>query len=83
MRVTRRAILAGAGAALAVPAFGNAAPKPLSKRIPATGEPVPAVGLGSWITFNVGDDPVLRADCRAVMAAFFEVGGGMIDSSPM
>jgi hypothetical protein len=28
----------------------------LRKPIPSTGEEVPAVGLGSWITFNVGND---------------------------
>ena len=43
----------------------------------------PAVGLGTWITFNVGDDPVLRDECAEVMAAFFAAGGRMIDSSPM
>ena len=83
MRVTRRAVLVGAGAVLAVPALGTSAAEALSKRIPATGESVPAVGLGSWITFNVGDDPLLRSECRAVMAAFFEAGGGIVDSSPM
>ena len=83
MRTTRRAVLAGAGAALAAPALGALAGRALSKHIPATGEPVPAVGIGSWITFNVGDDPLLRAECRAVMAAFFEEGGGIVDSSPM
>ena len=83
MRVTRRAVLVGAGAALAAPALGASAADALIKRIPATGEPVPAIGIGSWITFNVGDDPLLRAECRAVMAAFFEEGGGMVDSSPM
>ena len=44
---------------------------------------MPIVGLGTWITFNVGDDPVLRDECADVMAAFFEAGGRMIDSSPM
>ena len=83
MRVTRRAVLVGAGAALAAPALKSPAAEPLSKRIPVSGEPVPAVGIGSWITFNVGDDPLLRAECRAVMAAFFEAGGGIVDSSPM
>ena len=83
MSVTRRAVLVGAGAALAAPTLGASAAEVLSKRIPATGEPVPAIGIGSWITFNVGDDPLLRAECRAVMAAFFEAGGGMVDSSPM
>ena len=83
MRVTRRAVLAGAAAALAAPGLELSAGETLSKRIPVTGEPVPAVGIGSWITFNVGDDPLLRAECRAVMAAFFEAGGGIVDSSPM
>ena len=83
MRATRRTVLAGAGAALAAPALGAGPGKALARPIPATGERVPAVGLGSWITFNVGGDQLLRAECRAVMAAFFEEGGGMIDSSPM
>ena len=83
MRATRRTVLAGAGAALAAPALGAAAGGALAKLVPSSGALVPAVGLGSWITFNVGKDPRLRAECRAVMAAFFEAGGGMIDSSPM
>lgn len=41
------------------------------------------MGLGSWITFNVGDDPTLRDECADVIAAFFAAGGRMIDSSPM
>ncbi|MDE0172241.1 MAG: aldo/keto reductase [Defluviicoccus sp.] len=83
MRATRRAVLAGAGAALLASASGSAAGEVLWKRIPATGERIPAVGIGSWITFNVGGDPALRAECRAVMAAFFQAGGGIVDSSPM
>lgn len=55
----------------------------LKRPIPSTGETVPAVGLGSWITFNVGDDPVLLGECAKVMAAFFAGGGTVIDSSPM
>jgi diketogulonate reductase-like aldo/keto reductase len=53
------------------------------KSIPSTGEKLPVLGLGSWITFNVGDDPELRAECAAVMGAFFAGGGRLIDSSPM
>ena len=56
---------------------------PATKPIPSTGEAMPVIGLGSWITFNVGEDPVLRDECAAVMAAFFEAGGRMIDCSPM
>jgi diketogulonate reductase-like aldo/keto reductase len=55
----------------------------LTKPIPSTGEQLPLVGLGSWITFNVGDDPVARDASADVMRAFFEFGGRMIDSSPM
>src|SRR5258707_2192132 len=55
----------------------------LSKPIPSTGEELPAVGLGSWITFNVGNDPIARDACAQVMDAFFDSGGRLIDSSPM
>jgi diketogulonate reductase-like aldo/keto reductase len=56
---------------------------PATRRIPSTGEIIPIVGLGTWITFNVGDDPGLKDACADVMASFFEAGGRMIDSSPM
>ena len=56
---------------------------PVTKPIPSSGEKIPVVGLGSWITFNVGDDPELRDECAAVMRAFFREGGRLIDSSPM
>jgi diketogulonate reductase-like aldo/keto reductase len=55
----------------------------ITRAVPATGEPMPAVGMGTWITFNVGDDPARRAARVAILRAFFENGGGMIDSSPM
>ncbi len=54
-----------------------------TKPIPSTGEQIPLVGLGSWITFNVGNDRVAQDACADVMRAFFEAGGRMIDSSPM
>ena len=55
----------------------------LTRPIPSTGEALPAVGLGSWITFNVGDDPVARDACTEVMRNFVAAGGRVIDSSPM
>jgi diketogulonate reductase-like aldo/keto reductase len=54
-----------------------------TRTIPATGEAIPRVGLGTWITFNVGSDPPARARCAEVMRAFFAAGGRLIDSSPM
>ena len=88
MRATRRTLLEGAWAATAAACLGGPAARaqgdaPGTRRIPATGEAIPAVGLGTWITFNVGEDPLLRDECAAVMAAFFAAGGRVIDSSPM
>ena len=55
----------------------------LTRPIPASGEEIPLVGLGSWITFNVGNDETARNGCAEVVRAFFAAGGRMIDSSPM
>lgn len=54
-----------------------------TRAIPSTGEALPIVGLGTWITFNVGNDPVALDNCAGVVRAFFEFGGRVIDSSPM
>jgi diketogulonate reductase-like aldo/keto reductase len=85
--------LAGAAGVLAsfgavVPGAAQAAmsskiPDIIRKPIPSTGEEIPAIGLGSWITFNVGNDMELRDQCADVVSAFFNAGGRMIDSSPM
>ena len=86
MSVTRRdflASLAAAGTASLLPLGTRAQTAPLTKPIPSSGEALPLIGLGSWITFNVGADPVARDNCAAVMRAFFDDGGRMIDSSPM
>ena len=78
---TRRRLL---GAIAAVPLLGLAQQaRPASRAIPSSGEAVPLVGLGSWITFNVGNDPVARDASTEVMRAFFQAGGRLIDSSPM
>lgn len=73
--------LAAAWAGAAVP--GSAAAAPLARRIPSSGEALPLVGLGSWITFNVGNDRAARASCAEVVRAFLDAGGRLIDSSPM
>ena len=65
-------------------ALARAAPRQLLTRaVPSSGEALPLVGLGSWITFNVGKDPVARDACTEVMRNFFAAGGRLIDSSPM
>jgi diketogulonate reductase-like aldo/keto reductase len=64
-------------------ATAQPAPSPLTRPIPSSGEALPVVGLGSWITFNVGNDPVARDACAEVVRAFLAEGGRLIDSSPM
>lgn len=56
---------------------------PLLRTIPRTNESMPVIGLGSWITFNVGNDSRARDQCSEVVRTFFDAGGRMIDSSPM
>jgi diketogulonate reductase-like aldo/keto reductase len=41
------------------------------------------IGMGTWITFNVGDDPHALDVRTDILRTFFAAGGGMIDSSPM
>lgn len=87
--MNRRQFLYGAAAWHAYTALlyslpAQAAETPLITRpIPKTGEAIPIIGMGSWITLNVGDDPVLRAERLKVIKSFFNQGGRMIDSSPM
>jgi len=77
----RSAIAALAGALPAVHLRAQA--PPLTKPIPKTGELLPVIGLGTWITFNVGSDPAGREASFLVLRAFFEEGGRLVDSSPM
>ena len=52
--------------------------------IPSTGEKIPAIGLGSWLTFAIDLDDEQELDKRiAILREFLSSGGGMIDSSPM
>ena len=56
---------------------------PILRFIPGTAERIPAIGMGTWITFNVGNSRRLR-DARAeVLRTFFDRGGTVVDSSPM
>jgi diketogulonate reductase-like aldo/keto reductase len=82
-RVLRMFAAASAYSALR-PAAAIAQPRAiLTRPVPSSGEALPVVGLGSWITVNVGDDAVARDACTDVMRKFVESGGRMIDSSPM
>jgi diketogulonate reductase-like aldo/keto reductase len=85
--LSRRALMAGIGA-LGVASIGRrhavaASATRLARPIPATGEQLPVIGMGSWVTFDVGDDAAARAQRVDVLRTFFDQGGALIDSSPM
>ncbi len=85
-RLSRRAFLASLAGLGLEARFGNRpalAATALEKAIPSTGERLPVIGMGSWITFNVGNSNSLRTGRVQVLKTFFEAGGAIIDSSPM
>jgi diketogulonate reductase-like aldo/keto reductase len=53
----------------------------IMRKIPSSGEELPAVGLGSWETFDIPGDEV--AGMTPVVERFLTLGGRVIDSSPM
>ena len=55
----------------------------VKKLIPTSGELLPVIGMGSWQTFDVGNNESHRQSRAAVLQRFFDDGGGLIDSSPM
>jgi diketogulonate reductase-like aldo/keto reductase len=80
----RRFLGAALAAALAGPARAAAAQRPAMKcPIPATGEQIAAIGLGTWQVFDVARDKAARAQAREALKVFAELGGEVIDSSPM
>jgi diketogulonate reductase-like aldo/keto reductase len=54
----------------------------LARAIPSSGETIPAVGLGTWQAFDVAE-PARRGPQREVLGRFVELGGRVVDSSPM
>jgi len=76
-------LLAGVPAALALNPTMSAAEAPITRSIPASGEPLPVIGVGTWQTFDVGTDAAARAALREVLTLFAQGGGKVIDSSPM
>lgn len=55
----------------------------IRRRIPASGEELPLIGLGTSGPFEVGADPSARTPLQEVLAAFFAAGARLIDTSPM
>lgn len=55
----------------------------IKRPIPHSGELLPIIGLGTSRTFDVGNDEAERERLLQVLQTFFDLGGGLIDSSPM
>jgi aryl-alcohol dehydrogenase-like predicted oxidoreductase len=55
----------------------------LTRAIPQSQEALPVVGFGTWQTFDIGSDRGQFEERKKVLAALFEAGGKVIDSSPM
>lgn len=84
IRPTRRDMMLGLAAGAGASARGFAAPASTSLMKPLPdGSRIPAVGMGTWLTFDVGGAPAARAARQEVLQVFFELGGQAIDSSPM
>ena len=90
MNESRRDILRlfwGLGAAMALRSASGQTPKIMTRKIPSTGEELPAVGLGTWQVFDAdrggNADAAARAPLREVLGRFAKAGGKLIDSSPM
>ena len=81
---TRRSALQ-LGAALAVaPALSFSKDKKmLTRPIPASGEELPVIGLGTYIVFDVESTPANIDARQAIVKSMIEKGASLIDSSPM
>lgn len=55
----------------------------LKRPIPSSNETIPVIGLGTWQTFDVGEDEAERTPLKAVLKTLIQKGGSVVDSSPM
>jgi diketogulonate reductase-like aldo/keto reductase len=55
----------------------------LRRTIPSSGETIPAIGIGSWIQFDVSSHSSDRKDLKEVLSLMHEHKAMVIDSSPM
>jgi diketogulonate reductase-like aldo/keto reductase len=81
-RLTRRQAMALIAAAAATPRLAAAA-EPILRAIPASGEKLPALGLGTWQVLDVPQSGAEFDAALGAMRSFLAAGGRVIDSSPM
>ena len=82
---TRRAFLKTGAAALGavLMPLESSGSGMLERRVPKTGESLPAVGLGTWLVFDVAGDAAELAQAKETLKTFVELGARVIDCSPM
>lgn len=79
----REVIAAGAGLGL-VPGLGHSEPATmLTRPIPATGEQLPVIGLGTYEVFDVSSTAGEIATRKAIVDSLVARGGSLLDTSPM
>lgn len=66
-----------------LPKVTSAGPALATRSIPADRRALPVIGLGTWQTFDVGADVAARGRLGGVLARLSELGGAVVDSSPM
>ena len=87
--ITRRdavRLIGGSTVAACLPLSMEAASPPNeigTRTIPSSGEKIPVIGLGTWQVFDIGDSPHDRQPLKDVLGRFLQLGGKVIDSSPM
>lgn len=88
LAMSRRNLIAGIGAGMIaaslparVAAHGSM-PNPLMRQIPSTGERVPAIGLGTFMTFDTIPGQH-RAHLGEVLRAYWDGGARLVDTSPL
>lgn len=81
---TRREVLASAGAAALTPVVGIADEHDmLTREIPASGETLPVIGLGTYNVFDVDSTADNIANSKSIVELLTNKGGSLIDTSPM
>lgn len=85
--LTRRKFIKNSASAASLIAMGNTSfmnhQSIITRTIPSSKEKIPIVGLGTWQTFDVGNNNNERNELKSVLQTFYNLGGRVIDSSPM
>ena len=82
-RTLLKAMLAAAGWAVARRVAASEERRMLTRKIPSSGEALPAVGVGTSGAFEVGASDAERAPIVEVMEALVAAGASVVDTSPM